>query len=424
MDLFSIFHKKEIQLQAGKDLKVEYLNCKEIREILPVCGEDLLLIKKNIDMDDVEYINSFTGDITIRTEMSNSLESFDAIKKIGPGCDYMVTENICLNYIHTNETLFVFSDEGISSVPNVLKIYPMKREDVSFLYSEIESIPDSISTNPDNSVIDNSDNSDLQEKAESKSPKEEDDNKRQKPKEEIEKNLILDKIQNLFNQNYVDISVKIEGSAVERKTISLNEFYKKHNISSGRLKGSWVIFDKHEASKYIEQGITKKAMKPIEDKYSLVIENYGKIIKKNTLDEFMKQVDSIINDYKEYLKGKNEKKIGDVTIHTKFNCSDPLDKTCEDLRNYLMNICPYEGAAGEKMYGCTVDEFIDEVKEKYCDFSSDVKSITKYVNYPLEQWENEDFIRKFIKCVRGDKKGFFQPELIELIDRYENIGKP
>jgi hypothetical protein len=300
----------------------------------------------------------------------------------------------------------------------------MNREDVSFLYSKIESIPDSISENSDNSSINDSDNSELQDETVSNTPNEEADNKQPISEEKIEQNLILDEIQKIFNLKYVDISVKIEGGQVERKTISLNDFYKKHKISSGRLKGSWVIFDKDKADKYIEQGITKRAMKSVEDKFSLNIENYGKIIRKDNLDEFMKKVDDIVKNYKEYIKGDDVKTIGDIPIHTKFNSKLPLKNTCEELRSYLFSICPYENRDEQYMYADSVDEFIDWVKDKYSDFYSDVKSITKYTNYPTEQWKNEDFLKKFIKCVKEDKKEFFQSELIELIDRYENIDIP
>ena len=249
MDIFEIFRKKTIKIQPDENLTMNYYAVDKVTDVFPKTGDELLYIKKKLDQNDEDFLESFScnGTITVKSEKPDSIFCSDIQKIFDEKYDFSILDNIGLNYLHTNDTLFIFSEEiEKPSVPNVVKFYPVKRNDLEEYYSipintEIKSItPDDNKSGEDEPADDSKKKKDI--KNDPDDIVAEIGNTYDGKKQELQ--LLLKALKDIFDHDYIRVKVEIKGAAIDRKTISLTDFYEKNGISPGRLKGSWTIFEK------------------------------------------------------------------------------------------------------------------------------------------------------------------------------------
>lgn len=429
MGIFEIFRKKTIKIQPDKNLTMNYYAVDKVTEVFPKTGDELLYIKKKLDQNDVEFLESFScnGPITVKSENPNDIFCSDIQNIINEKYDFGILDNISLNYLHTNDTLFVFSDEiEKPSVPNVVKVYPVKRNDLEEYYSvpintEIKSVtPDENKSGEDEPADDSKKKKDI--KNDPDDIVAEIGNTNDGKKQELQ--LLLKALNDMFDSKYVIVSVEIKGAAIDRKTISLTEFYEKNRISPGRLKGSWTIFEKASAKKSFESGIVNRAMNAVYDEFAINIDGYGRIIKTDDSDKFKIKVKGIETDYKTYLRGDKVEKIGDQIVFKQFDSNKVLNNSLEELKKYLISIRPKNEE--ESSYNGVVEWFIEKQKRKYANFEKDVQVRTILSTFHNEQWKSKYFLSKIKNCIEKNReKGFFDEGFINLIERTENyLQKP
>ncbi len=424
MDLFEIFRKKEIKIEPGKNISVEYLFSEHIWDVFPKKGDALLFIKKELCSEDVRYIMGFDGPITVKAEEPKDLDVLDLIDRITSVSQYEEISNICLNYAHVNDTLYIFSEASqIPSVPNIVKLYPMKRTDIETLYKNPVMIKEMTIDEPDKEGQQTE--QDTNEKdSQSQTTYISNDNivneMTEKNSENVkELKLILLKLKQLFDEKYTVISIEVKGGAVERKTISLTEFYSDNGISSGRLKGSWNLFSKEDIEKNIEPRILGRAMDELNKEYVLTIGGYGKIIEKTKIDEYLKMINDIVKDYVSYLSKGNISKIGKIDIKIKFNPQEMLKSSLKELEEYLLKIRVKD--EGKQEYEDNIKNFTSYYLRNGLDFAKDIRVNTRELTFTENQWQNRDFLEKLLKSVVNDKKAFFNSEFKDILFRYDSL---
>lgn len=420
MDIFEIFRKKEIKIEPGKNLSVEFLRSNNVRELFPQKGDDLLYIKKHLCKDDLLYLETFDGHVTVKTEEPDQLDDFDLQSKLFEISEFNVISNIGLNYVHVNDILFIFNDEvQESSVPNVVKLYPMNRTEVESLYTKVvteevnkEDIGSSKSTeskdDTSENIKDNVDNDNILVNI-----------KEKKPEKAKELELILRKLKEIFDENYTVISVEVKGVNIERKTISLNDFYSDNEINPGRLKGSWILFTKEDIEKKIEPRLFDRARDEINKKYILNIGGYGNVIKKEKISEYYQELETIISNYISYLSGEEVAKIGNIKIEKKFDAKSLIEKSATELREYLFSIQVKSEKRDE--FEHNIENFVYPYIDYGLDLTSDIKLKKKELTFTDRQWQNTDFLEKLIQSVENDKREFFITEFENVLSRYDEL---
>ena len=429
MGIFEIFRKQTIKIQPDKNLTMNYYAVDKVTEVFPKTGDELLYIKKKLDQNDVEFLESFScnGTITVKSENPNDIFCSDIQNIINEKYNFGILDNISLNYLHTNDTLFVFSDEiEKPSVPNVVKVYPVKRNDLEEYYSvpintEIKSItPDENKSGEDEPADDSKKKKDI--KNDPDDIVAEIGNTNDGKKQELQ--LLLTALKDIFDHDYIRVKVDFKGAAIERKTISLTDFYEKNGISPGRLRGSWTIFEKAKVKNIFESGIVTRAMNAVYDKFTVNIDGYGRIIKTEDKDKFQKIVKEIENDYKTYLRGGSIKKIGDQIVNKQFKPKETVETSINELKKYLLSIRPNN--EDEEVYYWKVDWFIDGQVDKCMNFENDVYARSILSTFHNEQWKSKEFLSRIKECIDKNKKEkFFGDSFIELMERTEKyLQKP
>ena len=423
MDIFEIFRKKTIKIQTDENLTMNYYAVDKVTEVFPKAGDELLYIKKNLDQNDLGFLESFScnGTITVKSENPRDIFCSDIQKIVDKKYDFGILDNIGLNYLHTNDTLFIFSDEiEKPSVPNVVKLYPVKRNDLEEYYT--------VPINPEiNSLTDGENKSDeadpVDDQEEKKNIENDPDdivaevgNINDGKKQELQR--LLTALKDIFDHDYIRVKVDFKGAAIERKTISLTDFYEKNGISPGRLRGSWTIFEKAKVKNIFESGIVTRAMNAVYDKFTVNIDGYGRIIKTEDKDKFQKIVKEIENDYKTYLRGGSIKKIGDQIVNKQFKPKETVETSINELKKYLLSIRPNN--EDEEVYYWKVDWFIDGQVDKCMNFENDVYARSILSTFHNEQWKSKEFLSRIKECIDKNKKEkFFGDSFIELMERTE-----
>ncbi len=423
MGYFEKFKKKQVNIMQGKQVTVEYIKAKKYSEILPSADGDMILIKHIISPDDVSWLKSYRGSCKIFTTNPDTLVAYDIQQQLMKSMTIKLLKSIGLNYLHFNDTLYIFGDfngfDFESNVPNMIRIHPVNRNDFETQISFDTGILDAAFTNEKLLKIQSTQKNfeDSEQQSSTKEVISEKDSPEKQSSMEVD--LVRAELKNIFDSLYIVVKVELKGASIEKKTISLSEFYNKHNIAKGRLKGSWSLFGKEQISQIIDEGIARKAIDVADSQFTVNIDGYGRIIQIVKKDNFIAVMHSIENDYISYLRGNNEsKKIGEIEIKTRFTPSDALKVNQSELLGYLIGFCPMQELETEK-YISDVNRFIDESYWKLTDFASNVELKIVQSTYTEGQWRDLSFVNKVWKtCNDRHNRQFFTQQFVTLLKRY------
>ena len=208
-----------------------------------------------------------------------------------------------------------------------------------------------------------------------------------------------------------------DGSAVEQRTITLTEFYKQHNIAQGRLVGSWRVFERGQLDEIIDAGIAKRALDNVLKKYTISISNHGRVVRNDHRKQLFDAVKKIEQDYVAYLKGKNNALVGNVKVQVEFKPFSALEKTFNELENYLRGLKEPGDEEAFYQYQDAVSDFLKREYLNAGDFVSKVRLRTTQLTFKGEQWKNLEFINSVNKAVLNNSN-FFDSSFRELLDYY------
>lgn len=387
------------QLEADEKVVVDFLTVKSTTDLYGLVKDDLLLVKRQLTAEDARWLQSFKGHCDVFTMFPESIEAFDAGSEIG--INEVASIGLC--FLHTGDSLYVFdNDISKSETPNVVRISPVRRKEIGTYISVDEKVVAPVeSSGTENPALEQEHNS-----------------------EPVELSLLRKKVCEYFSAHFTEVRVEFSGTSPENRTISLSYFYKRHNIESGRLRGSWSLFDKSTREQLFDSGIVNKAKEAELKKLSVSIPSYGRIIRSEKLDLLQEKMERIEKDYRMYLDGKTAcKKVGEVPVQKQFAPWKAIDESFSGLKNYLYRLGA-EMNAGAK-YQNAVDNFIFSEQLKHTSFSENVKLQIMSSTFTERQWENKDFVARFWRTVL-ENPDFFTEEFANLLWRYysflENVA--
>lgn len=134
---------RKILLEAEDSVHVDYLRFDSVADIYSCVMNDCFLIKDQLEPDDVKWLSSHAGKVDVFSMRAGSYsvsECIDKLKRVG--IDVNFVDQIELNYVHSDQTLFVFKTfgrvNGGSVVPNTIRIYPVKRDEIIVPIAELK----------------------------------------------------------------------------------------------------------------------------------------------------------------------------------------------------------------------------------------------------------------------------------------------
>lgn len=422
---------RKILIDDEGSVHVDYLRFDSVSDIYSCVTGECLLIKDQINQEDVEWLSRRAGKVDVfsmRACSYNASECIDGLMRVGIDVNYV--DQIELNYVHSDQTLFVFKEFGTvnggSAVPNTIRIYPVKRDEIILPIAELGrnngsgdfadaernaydstdavKLPgDSVDENTDSSVMENSN----EKVKESEHP--------------TKRDLLCQELKKRFDQNYSFVNVEFRGVHIERMSIPLSRFYEKNGISGGRLKGSWTMFEQNELNQIMDKGILDKAISAVADKYTFRISGYGRIVRVQKRNSYFDEISNIESDFKDYLSGKQQGKIGEIEIKKAFSPQTAIDKGLGLLAEYLNKLMP----SADKVicYHDNVSDFIAEQHEKCNNFAGKVSVKVEETAYRESQWEDNEFVQSILSAFyeKKRKKSDFLKEdedLLELLEKY------
>lgn len=422
---------RKVLLDAEDSVHVDYMRFDRASDMYSYVKGECLLIKDQINQEDVEWLSRRAGKVDVfsmRACSYNASECIDELMRVGIDVNYV--DQIELNYVHSDQTLFVFKEFGTvnggSAVPNTIRIYPVKRDEIIVPIAELEqrgksgdftdaeligedstsaglTPGDSIDTNADYTVVKS-----LNEKA-------------KESEHQTKWDLLRQELKTRFDQNYSFVNVEFRGVHIERMSIPLSRFYEKNGISGGRLKGSWTLFEQNELDQIMDKGILDKAISAVADKYTFRIPGYGRIIRVQKRNSYFNEISNIESDFKEYLSGKQQGKIGEIEIKKAFSPQVAIDKGLGLLAEYLNKLMP----SADKVicYHDNVSDFIAEQHEKCNDFAGKVSVKIEETAYRESQWQDKEFARSIRRAfyeMKRTKADFLKEDrdFLELLERY------
>ncbi len=395
MDFYELLQKKQISIIPDPAVKLEFFTFRRVQELYSLAQGDVLLVKQQIDFQDMEWLRSYGAEKTLFTTRPKTLESLDALKECN-GATFL--DSIDLNFLHFGEVFIAFGDLSPNiSAPNAVLMQPVRRKDAEEIVKAV---------------------SEAQDQQKSFSEVKEDFQPSSETEEAVssEVQLVRTELSKTFTDTYTVVAVRFSGTSFENKTISLTEFYDKNGIEKGRLRGSWTLFEKQEIDKILDEGIVRKAVDIINKELSLSIPGYGRIVHSEDLGKYRDGLEKIEKDYREYLNGRGEH-VGSIKVKYKFTPSEAIEKSLRELKRYLLTICPDPNS---DVYGARVEYFIEETRGKLTDISDKVKLRITESSFKESQWENSDFIESIWKACNINP-GFFSDEFMCLMDRYSHL---
>ncbi len=419
MGFFEIFRQKQVEIAPEITVNVEYIVVENCVDIYSRAYGEILFVKRQLTEQDINWLQGHSGNYTIFTTKPETLESFDAQKKLSNTDKVHLMDSIGLNFLHFGDELYAFSDISdkakIPETPNVVRVRPVHRSDIETqliinwgaIFKDTLGISDPIMINP---VTD--------DKLENK-PLTDESVVKESPNEI---DLVRTKLAKLFAEKYSVIQVNFTGTKPESRTVNLTNFYTKHKIASGKLRGTWCLFDKADLNSIIDFGIMDRAKEAVMNTISVVIPGYDTIIRVNDVASCRNSMEKIASDYQAYLAGDSKcKYIGKIEIKTFFSPKEALNSTFNELRHYLLRLW-YSGKSesysdSDYKYEKAVDMFLTNKYNKCCSFSKHVKLKFKETTYKESQWESEYFITSLCSAVRKNPD-FFDKDFLELLNRY------
>ena len=379
------------QITADDAVQVEFLTVNNATDLYSFAKDDLLLVKRQLTKQDAQWLLSFKGHREVFTMQPESIEAFDAGNEIG--INIIGTIGLCL--LHTDDTLYIFDgDIGKSETPNVVRLKPVRRKEIgTYISVDEEVIGKAEIPNASEHQCEKAENAEL--------------------------SLLRKKICEYFSSHFTEIRVEFSGTSPENRTISLSSFYEKYDIESGRLRGSWSLFEKNIRTEILDTGVVSKAKEAELKLLSVTIPRYGRIIRSDDLNLLREKMEQIEKDYRAYLDGKTEcKKVGVVAVKKKFSPEAVINNSFSSLEVYLHRLGE-ELNAGSKSHEA-VQKFIFNEQQKLKPFSEHVKLQIMSSTYTERQWEEEDFVDRVWKAVL-ENPDFFGDEFIRLLGRYGTL---
>lgn len=422
---------RKILIDDEGSVHVDYLRFDRASDMYSYVKGECLLIKDQINQEDVEWLSRCAGKVNVfsmRAYSYNASECIDELMRVGIDVNYV--DQIELNYVHSDQTLFVFKEfgtvNGDSAVPNTIRIYPVKRDEIILPIAELGrnngsgdfadaelsgDFPTSVGITPGDAVNTNADST-VAENTNEKAKESEHPTKR---------DLLCQELKTRFDQNYSFVNVEFRGVHIERMSIPLSRFYEKNGISGGRLKGSWTLFEQNELNQIMDKGILDKAISAVADKYTFRISGYGRIVRVQKRNSYFDEISNIESDFKDYLSGKQQGKIGEIEIKKAFSPQTAIDKGLGLLAEYLNKLMP----SADKVicYHDNVSDFIAEQHEKCNNFAGKVSVKVEETAYRESQWEDNEFVQSILSAFyeKKRKKSDFLKEdedLLELLEKY------
>lgn len=134
---------RKVLLDAEDSVHVDYMRFDRASDMYSYVKGECLLIKDQINQEDVEWLSRRAGKVDVfsmRACSYNASECIDELMRVGIDVNYV--DQIELNYVHSDQTLFVFKEFGTvnggSAVPNTIRIYPVKRDEIIVPIAELE----------------------------------------------------------------------------------------------------------------------------------------------------------------------------------------------------------------------------------------------------------------------------------------------
>jgi|GEM_PF-2443572 len=420
MGLFEILRQKQVRITPEAQVTVEYIKANRLSDVLNSLDGDVLFIKHSISQNDANWLKSYRGNCMVFTTHPDTMATFNVSNELMKKLTVNYLKSIGLNYIHCRDVLYVFADsidvEPALEIPNMLRIYPVRRNDIGTQISvDIGALDATIGIGDKSNEQNDSQNSELSDQS---NPINNIDNNPPAEKQfPTEIDWVRMELKKLFDERYTVVKVELKGVLIERKTISLSAFYNKHNIAKGRLKGSWNLFEKKELKNILDEGIARKAMDMVNQKFTINIDGYGRIVCLEKKDEFLKAMNQIKADYISYRRGKNGcKKIGEIEIKTEFKPEEAIRASCSELQNYLIGVCPVKGPEAER-YMNEVKYFADASKWISVVFASKVELTSILTTYTDDQWQDDSFVKKVWRTCKSNRE-YFEYDFAELLHRY------
>ncbi len=414
MSLFEFFRQKQIKITPETHVAVRYLTAAKVTDLFDMATGDLLLVKRRITAEDAQHVKAYSGKCTVFTSQPETLEEMDAQEMLESSAELHRVQSIGLDYLHFGETLLAFGGfpaEGkATSVPNTVCISPVHRQDVEMQLSiNMGAIAQALGLN----------DTTVQPESEQSQPEAAGDGTKEQ-KAPSKADLVRAALKEAFEKQFAVVKAELEGVSFENNTISLSEFYQKHGIAKGRLKGSWRLFEKEKMSEIMDAGIVGKARDAVFRKYSASIPGYGRIVRVKDIEAFRSELDKIASDFRRYLDGDKECLcIGVVPISTPFSPQEAISDSMYALLEYLIEICPVKGLETEK-YIQDAKDFTDKTYRELDRFSDKVRMRMTESSYRDNQWKNRDFIDCVWKAVTTDR-GFFSDDFVSLLERYSKL---
>ena len=414
MSLFEVFRQKQVKITPEVTVNVEYITVESVADIYARASGEILLVKRQLMPQDAAWLQAHRGHYTVFTTEPKTLDAFDAQAYLTDTERIHLMESIGLNFLHFGAELYAFDDIPDGSpapgTPNVVRVHPAHRSDVETQLSiNLDAIRNvlGISNPPGSPVSDN--------QAENK-PSPDTPPGKEQPKEI---DFVRAKLAELFAERYSVLRVRFEGSKPENRTVRLTDFYAKHKIAKGKLRGTWSLFNKAEVKKIMDAGIVDRAKEAALSKVSIGIPGYGTIIRAKDVAPCRATMEKIEADYKAYLSGKvGCTHAGEIKIATAFSPKEALDATFFELRDYLLGLWPPDES--EHKYENAVDRFLAKARYGCRSFSDGVTVKPEETAYKESQWESKDFVMALWKAV--DKHpDFFEPDIVELLERYTGL---
>lgn len=418
MSLFEVFRQKQVKITPEVTVNVEYITVESVMDIYTRATGDVLLVKRQLMTQDITWLEGYHGSYTVFTTEPETLEALDAQKELADTARVHIIDRIGLNFLHFGEELYAFADISVDrpapGTPNVVLVHPAHRSDVE---TQLAINLDMISAALGINSTESSPTGDSDESDNAPSDQAEKDEKLEK-----EIALVRAELAKLFAKRYSVLRVRFSGSKPENRTVGLTEFYAKHKIAKGKLRGTWSLFRKADLDKIIDAGIVDRAKEAVLSKISVSIPGYDMLIHVKDVASCRAAMEKIKSDYKAYLDGKPGcTHVGDIKIATAFSPKEALEVTFMELRDYLLSLrSPWES---EYAYEDAVDAFLAKERYKLRYFSDGVKMTPEETVYKASQWESQDFVLSLWRAIEKNPD-FFDSDFVALLKRYtERISK-
>lgn len=403
MSLFEVFWEKSVEVQSTEKVFPTFRNARSITEILQEMNGETTLILNHVAFEVADWINCSSASCTVYTTEPGTIEEWDAVKAICRKSTVYIVPAIDMNYIHSNETLYILPDRfSNSAAANVVIITAMTKKEIETQITiDIRRIAELFQPKQEPSVLCSNEDSKTDDATEQIVFK-------FTPEGELK--LLREEITKRMNDSYSIIKTEMPNASVERKTISLTPFYKKNKIAQGRLRGTWELFDLHDLPKIMDTGIAQRAMGKVNKQYTITVENAYKLIKKETLSAYQRDVSKIETDYCKYLRGQNITNVGTEKITVPFSPEEAINASIIELAKYLYSVAP-------TLDKHSAEKFAFDAREKTLESIANVESKTVITAFSAEQLKDLSYVNKLWKAI-CENQGFFEESLIQLIGRY------